>query len=72
MGTGESEMQELSRIGTVVLLGLFGVVALSVAARGHGDLTYWGGLGFSVFCILLAFYGIARLTAHPAKNPDRH
>jgi hypothetical protein len=41
---------------------------LSVAARGNNDLTYWGGLGFFVFCILLAFYAIANLTAHKSHE----
>ncbi len=65
-------MHELSKIGTVVLLGLFAILSLAVAARGHQDLTYWGGLGFFVFCILLAFYGIAKLTAHSAEGQDGH
>ncbi|MBL9036814.1 MAG: hypothetical protein JNN33_18770 [Rhodospirillaceae bacterium] len=65
-------MHELSKIGTVVLLGLFAILSLSVAARGHQDLAYWGGLGFFVFCILLAFYGIARLTVHPSEGRDPH
>lgn len=64
-------MQELTRIGTVVVLGLFAILSLSVAARGHQDLVYWGGLGFFVFCILLAFYAIAQLTA-PHKGHSRH
>lgn len=64
-------MHELSKIGTVVVLGLFAILSLSVAARGHQDLAYWGGLGFFVFCILLAFYGIAQLTAKPADGSDQ-
>lgn len=59
---------DLSKIGTVVALTVFGFASLSVAARGHHDLTYWGGLGFFVFCILLAFYAIATLTAHKSHE----
>lgn len=59
---------DLSRIGTVVALTLFGFASLSVAARGNNDLTYWGGLGFFIFCILLAFYAIANLTAHKSHE----
>ena len=61
-------MQDLTKIGTVLLLALFAILSLSVAARGHQDLAYWGGLGFFLFCILLAFYAIANLTAH--KNHE--
>ncbi len=59
---------DLSKIGTVVALTLFGFASLSVAARGNNDLTYWGGLAFFVFCILLAFYAIANLTAHKSHE----
>ncbi len=59
---------DLSRIGTVVALAVFGFTALSVAARGTSDLFYWGGLGFFVFCILLAFCAIANLTARKSHE----
>lgn len=64
-------MQDLTRIGTVVVLGLFAILSFSAAARGHQDLVYWCGLGFFVFCILLAFYAIAQLTS-PHKSHGRH
>jgi hypothetical protein len=60
---------DLGKIGTVVLLTIFGFLSLFVAARGNQDLTYWGGLGFFVICILLAFYAIANMTA-PRKGHE--
>lgn len=48
-------MQELSRLGMMLLIGVFGVGALFVASNGQHGLPYWGGLGFFVFCVLLLF-----------------
>jgi hypothetical protein len=48
-------MQELSRLGMMLLIGVFGVGALFVASNGQHGLPYWGGLSFFVFCVLLIF-----------------
>ena len=61
---------DFGKIGTVVLLVLFAIFSLFVAARGGQDLPYWGGLAFFVFCVLLAFYAVANLTA-PRKSHER-
>jgi hypothetical protein len=65
-------MEQISKVGIVFLLGLFAVLSLVVAAGGHNDFQYWGGLGFFVVCILLAFYAVAELTGGHAKQSGRH
>ncbi|HVI86723.1 MAG TPA: hypothetical protein VM659_00395 [Dongiaceae bacterium] len=52
-------MQDLSRLGMMLLIAVFGVGALFVAANGQHGLPYWGGIAFFVFCILLLFKLIA-------------
>lgn len=57
---------EIERCIFMALVALFAVAALYVASRsGHGT-PYWGGIGFSVFCIGILFYAIAKggRTAH--------
>jgi hypothetical protein len=54
---------DIERSVFMALLALFAVAALYVAARaGHGA-PYWGGLGFSTFCVGLLFYSIAKVKA---------
>ena len=53
----------ISKFGILFLLGLFAVLSLIVAAGGHNNFQYWGGLGFFVVCILLAFYAVHHLTS---------
>ncbi len=54
---------DIERSVFMTLLALFAVAALYVAARaGHGA-PYWGGLGFSAFCVGLMFYSIAKVKA---------
>jgi hypothetical protein len=53
----------ISKVGILFLLGLFAVLSLIVAAGGHNNFQYWGGLGFFVVCILLAFYAVHHLTS---------
>lgn len=50
---------DLSRLGMMFLIAVFGVGALFVASNGQHGLPYWGGIGFFVFCILLLFKLIA-------------
>jgi hypothetical protein len=57
---------DLSKIGMVVLLVFFAVLSLFVAGRGNHDMTYWGGIGFFVVLVLLAFYATNRLTGEHA------
>lgn len=52
-------MQDLSRLGMMLLVGVFGVLGLFEAANGQHGLPYWGGIAFFVFCILLIFKLIA-------------
>jgi len=62
-------MDQIVKVGIVFLLGLFAILSLIVAAGGHNNLQYWGGLGFFVFCVLLAFYAVRELTnGHHAKH----
>jgi hypothetical protein len=56
-------MDMISKVGILFLLGLFAVLSLIVAAGGHNNFQYWGGLGFFVVCILLAFYAVHHLTS---------
>ena len=62
----------ISKIAMVFLLGLFAVLSLVVAAGGHDNFQYWGGLGFFVVCVLLAFYAVAELTGGHGKHSDQH
>ncbi|MDY0881651.1 hypothetical protein ACFPL7_18850 [Dongia soli] len=49
-----------------LLIGIFGVAGLFVAANaGHG-VPYWGGLLFFLFAILLMFWQIAKGDEHVA------
>ncbi|MET1027393.1 MAG: hypothetical protein ABWY00_09510 [Dongiaceae bacterium] len=57
-------MQELVRIGMMVLIGIFGVAGLFVASTGQHGLPYWGGIAFFVFCILLLFKQIVDSEKH--------
>jgi hypothetical protein len=63
-------MEQISKLGMVFLLGLFAVLSLIVAAGGHHNFQYWGGLGFFVVCILLAFYAVHELTGGHGKHSD--
>lgn len=62
----------ISKIAMLFLLGLFAVLSLIVAAGGHNDFQYWGGLGFFIVCVLLAFYAVAELTGGHHKQSDQH
>jgi len=55
-------MGELTKVGIVVILMLFAVLSLAVAANGHSGVPYWGGLAFFVFCVGLSFYFVHVLT----------
>lgn len=55
------------KVAIVFLLGVFAVLSLIVAAGGHNNLQYWGGLGFFVLCVLLSIYAVRELT-----NGHRH
>jgi hypothetical protein len=57
-------MQELSRLGMMVLIGVFGVIALFAAAKAQDGAPYWIGITFFVFCILLLFKLIAEHDKH--------
>jgi arginine exporter protein ArgO len=57
-------MQELSRLGMMVLIGVFGVGALFAAAKAQDGVPYWVGIAFFVFCILLLFKLIAEHDKH--------
>jgi hypothetical protein len=60
---GEFErMHGLSKIGMVVILMIFALLSLMVAANGHSGVPYWGGLGFFLFCVLLCFYLVHLMT----------
>ncbi|WP_119299821.1 hypothetical protein [Dongia deserti] len=63
-------MEMISKVGIVFLLGLFAVLSLVVAAGGHDNFQYWGGLSFFIVCILLAFYAVAELTN--GRQSDHH
>ena len=65
-------MEQISKVGIVFLLGLFAILSLVVAAGGHNNFQYWGGLGFFVVCILLTFYAVAELTSGHSKQSDTH
>ncbi|HEX9448194.1 MAG TPA: hypothetical protein VF920_09440 [Dongiaceae bacterium] len=58
-------MQELSRLGTMILISVFGVLGLAEAAHGnHHVLPYWGGVGMFIVCVLLMFKLIAENGKH--------
>ena len=62
-------MDQIVKVAIVFLLGLFAILSLIVAAGGHNNLQYWGGLGFFVLCVLLSFYAVRELTnGHHAKH----
>lgn len=63
-------MDQIVKVAIVFLLGLFAVLSLVVAAGGAG-LQYWGGLGFFVLCVLLAFYAVHELTGGHHKSSDK-
>lgn len=65
-------MDQISKVAIVFLLGLFAVLSLIVAAGGHDNFQYWGGLGFFIVCILLAFYAVAELTGGQSKHSGQH
>lgn len=51
---------EIERSVFIALVALFAVAALFVASRaGHGA-GYWGGIGFSAFCVGVLFYAISK------------
>lgn len=58
---GGYEMKaDIERSVFMGLVALFAVAALYVASQtGHGA-PYWGGIGFSVFCVAILFYAIAK------------
>jgi hypothetical protein len=64
-------MEQISKVGMVFLLGIFAILSLIVAAGGHSNFQYWGGLGFFIVCILLAFYAVHELTGGHGKHSDR-
>jgi hypothetical protein len=55
-------MGQIVKVGIVFLLGIFAILSLIVAAGGHNNLQYWGGLGFFVLCVVLEFYAVRALT----------
>jgi hypothetical protein len=64
-------MDMISKVGILFLLGLFAVLSLIVAAGGHNNFQYWGGLGFFIVCILLAFYAVHHLTSGHGGHSKR-
>jgi uncharacterized PurR-regulated membrane protein YhhQ (DUF165 family) len=61
-------MEQISKVGMVFLLGIFAILSLTVAAGGHDNLQYWGGLGFFVGLVLLIFYAVHQLTEPHRKH----
>lgn len=59
-------MQDLSRLGMMLLIGVFGVASLYVASNAQHGLPYWAAIAFFVFCILLLFKLIAVHDEHAA------
>ena len=55
-------MEQISKVGMVFLLGIFAILSLTVAAGGHNNLQYWGGLGLFAGLVLLLFYAVHQLT----------
>lgn len=64
-------MEQISKVGMVFLLGIFAILSLTVAAGGHDNLQYWGGLGFFVGLVLLIFYAVHQLT-EPNRKHSTH
>lgn len=54
---------EIERSIFMAVLALFAVAALFIASRAGYGTPYWGGLGFSAFCVGLLFYSIAKVKA---------
>lgn len=54
---------EIERSVFMALLALFAVAALFIASRAGQGMPYWGGVGFSLFCVGLLFYSIAKVRA---------
>lgn len=51
---------EIERCVFMALVALFALAALYVASRaGHGT-PYWGGIGFSTFCVAILFYTVSK------------
>ena len=69
---GPGDMEQISKLGIVFLLGIFAVLSLIVAAGGHHNFQYWSGLGFFVACVLLAFYAVHELTGGHGKSSGHH
>ncbi len=65
-------MEGLMKIGIIVVVMIFGVLSLGVAANGHSGMPYWAGLGFFVFCTLLAFYLIHKITGEKENGMGHH
>ena len=65
-------MELISKLGIIVLLGVFALASLFVAAGGHGNFQYWSGLGFFVVCILLVFYAVHQMTGDQGKHSSDH
>jgi hypothetical protein len=61
-------MEQISKVGMVFLLGIFAILSLMVAAGGHNNFQYWGGLGFFVGLVLLIFYAVHQLTEPHRKH----
>jgi hypothetical protein len=57
------DMDMISKVGILFLLGVFAIGSLIVAAGGHNNFQYWSGLGFFIVCVLLAFYAVHQLTS---------
>ncbi len=55
-------MHGIQQIGMVVILMIFAILSLAVAANGHSGVPYWGGLGFFAFCVGLSFYLVHLMT----------
>ena len=68
IGLPGSDHGQISKVGIVFLLGIFAILSLIVAAGGHNNFQYWGGLGFFVGLILLIFYAVHQLTEPNAKH----
>lgn len=65
-------MNQIVKVAIVFLLGLFAILSLIVAAGGHNDLQYWGGLGLFVLCVLLSFYAVHELTGGDNNSSNQY
>jgi hypothetical protein len=61
--SGDNMKAEIERSVFMALLAVFALAALYVAARAGGGTPYWGALGFSLLCVGLLFYSIAKVKA---------